>query len=112
MAENYNQVNLDSFLEGFDVLEEDLLIGDHIPFGEENAISREQLRIRCGMEDRMMRRAIEHDRKIIPIVNTQNGKGYFRPLPEDSGALNAFIKQNVSRALSILQWVKVAKQGV
>lgn len=60
-----------------------MTITDFIPYGRENAISRQALAQLTGMDDRQVRRMIEDARREVPIINLQNGKGYFRPLPED-----------------------------
>ena len=54
---------------------------DLIPFGHENAISRERLCYRTGLNDREIRRAIgELNEDGNVILN--RGKGYFRYDPE------------------------------
>ena len=52
---------------------------DYIPYGEENAISREDLKQITGLTDRQMRKKIEIARETTPILNFQGGKGYFIP---------------------------------
>ena len=58
-------------------------IVDYIPFGRENAVTRAQLRSRTGIDDRAIRDMIATARRDTVILNMQDGKGYFRPLPED-----------------------------
>lgn len=57
-------------------------IVDYIPFGRENAVTRAQLRSRTGIDDRTIRDMIADARRDTVILNMQDGKGYFRPLPE------------------------------
>ena len=58
-------------------------IVDYIPFGRENAVTRAQLRIVTGLNDRQIREQISQARRDTVILNMQDGKGYFRPLPEE-----------------------------
>lgn len=60
-------------------------IVDYIPFGRENAVTRTQLRIMTGMNDRKIRDKISEAKRDTVILNMQDGKGYFRPLPATSG---------------------------
>lgn len=57
-------------------------IVDYIPFGRKNAITRTRLRIVTGLNDRQIREQISQARRDTVILNMQDGKGYFRPLPE------------------------------
>lgn len=54
-----------------------------IPYGREHAVSRKYLAEITGMDDRQVRKLIEDARRQVPIINLQDGEGYFRPLPED-----------------------------
>lgn len=74
---------------------------DFIPYGKENAISRKQLSERCGMPDRVMRKQIEKERREYPILNSQDGSGYFRPLPEEKPLVERWLRQERSRSKSI-----------
>ena len=51
----------------------------YIPYGRENAISRDDLAIKVGCSDRIMRDLISKARKKTVIINIQNGSGYYRP---------------------------------
>lgn len=51
----------------------------YIPYGKENAISRDDLAIKVGCSDRIMRDLISKARKKTVIINIQNGSGYYRP---------------------------------
>lgn len=50
---------------------------DMIPFGHENAISRERLCYRTGLNDREIRRAIGELNETGSVI-LNRGKGYFR----------------------------------
>lgn len=53
---------------------------DYIPVGHRNAITREQLMIATGLSDRKIRDLIEKEcTREHPILNMQDGKGYFQP---------------------------------
>lgn len=83
-----------------------------IPFGEEKAISREMLCQLTGDSDRRVRQRIEDARREGNIIiNTQNGKGYFRLDPDelnesDLAAISRQYWQNKHRALSVLSYQK------
>ena len=74
---------------------------DFIPYGKENAISRKQLSERCGLRDRVMRKMIEKERREYPILNSQDGSGYFRPLPEEKPLVERWLRQERRRSQSI-----------
>lgn len=76
-------------------------IVDFIPHGEINAISRKDLRKVTGLTDRVMRERIAEARRDTPILNTQHGRGYFIPLPEETALVERYLKQETSRARSI-----------
>lgn len=77
-------------------------IVDYISPGKQNAVTREQLRLRTGLSDRKMRKLIAKARKDgAPIVNDQDGAGYY--LSEEPGELERQLRSNTSRALSILE---------
>ena len=107
----YVQMHLGDWMDDMDQSADDLQIAPYIPFGRKNAISRTELAIKVGVADRAMRRMIEEDRRLVPIINTQCGDGYYRPTAEDRSELLYFIKQNASRAISIWKWVRVAKRA-
>lgn len=90
-------------------------IVDYIPFGHENAISRRDLARITGLNDRHMRECIMRERRETPILNMQDGSGYFRPDMNDSGdraLLRAYKKQEESRAKAILWALKAARQAL
>ena len=85
-------------------------IVDYIPFGRENAVTRAQLRSRTGIDDRAIRDMIAAARRDTVILNMQDGKGYFRPLPEERHLVEAYDKQETARLKSIGWSLKAARQ--
>ena len=85
-------------------------IVDYIPFGRENAVTRAQLRSRTGIDDRTIRDMIADARRDTVILNMQDGKGYFRPLPEERHLVEAYVKQETARLKSIGWSLKATRQ--
>lgn len=56
-------------------------IVDFIQYGHDNAITRESLCILTGFTDREVRDAINKSEDLI--INLGDGRGYFKPLPEE-----------------------------
>ncbi len=79
----------------------DIDIVKYIPFGKENAISRDKLVAATGCSDRTMRDLINKARKRVVIINIQNGSGYYRPTDEDKEEVLKFKKQEENRAKDI-----------
>ena len=74
-----------------------------IPQGKVNAISRTELRYMTKLNDRVMRELIEQERrKGAIILNLQDGRGYYRPAPDEMDDVRRQYKQNDRRAKSIL----------
>ena len=84
----------------------------YIPHGAENAISRAMLAaITCDSDRRVRQRIEDARREGNIIINTQNGKGYFRLDPDelnesDLAAISRQYWQNKRRALSVLSYQK------
>lgn len=76
-------------------------IEQYIPFGKENAVSREYLSIATGMSDRKVRLQIAQARREHPILNLSDGKGYYRPTVEEYLEAKQFYHQEIARAKSI-----------
>lgn len=99
------QIELLDYLEslenkGFDIL-------DYIPKGQENAVTRAELCKRTGLTDRVMRDAL-HDAKLkTPILNMQDGRGYFIP---DRFILLRHVRQEESRIRSTIEPLEVERQ--
>lgn len=85
-------------------------IVDYIPFGRENAVTRTQLRIMTGLNDRKIRDKISEARRDTVILNMQDGKGYFSPLPEERHLVEAYDKQETARLKSIGWSLKATRQ--
>lgn len=80
-------------------------IEQYIPFGRENAITREGLRLATGKPDRKIREEIEQARREGHIIiNDQSGIGYYRT--DDLDEIGRQYRQNKRRALSILSQQK------
>ena len=85
-------------------------IVDYIPFGRKNAITRTRLRIVTGLNDRQIREQISQARRDTVILNMQDGKGYFRPLPEERHLFESYAKQETARLKSIGWSLKATRQ--
>ncbi len=89
---------------------------DLIPEGKENAINRNLLTARCinnGLvdkrakdPDREMRKLVEKARTDWAILNTGDGKGYYRPSKDDYAELRRFKRQQESRIKNINKGLK------
>ncbi len=83
-------------------------IEEAVPFGHENAVSRSELALRTGMSDRAVRDAINKSDALI--LNLQDGKGYFQPLPEESSLVEAWIALFTSRIKEEKKRIRQAKK--
>lgn len=81
---------------------------EYIPAGHENAVSRQYLRDMTGNTDRSNRREIKESDELV--LNLQDGKGYFKPGPDEDRLVRAFIRQEESRIREIRKTVTKAKQ--
>lgn len=73
----------------------------YIPYGRENAISRDDLAIKVGCSDRIMRDLISKARKKTVIINIQNGSGYYRPTENDMEDVLKYKHQEENRATEV-----------
>ena len=77
-------------------------IEDYIPYGHENGVTRKQLAMLfegLGKDpDRMAREAIQEARGRTAVLNLGDGKGYFRPLPEEKDLVLRWKRGQISRA--------------
>lgn len=88
-------------------------IVNYLHKGAEKAITRKQLCYLTGLDDRKVREAISQARRNVPIINLQNGDGYFIPdLTKESEIeyLRQYVKQEESRAKSIFWSLKPARK--
>jgi hypothetical protein len=75
-----------------------------IPVGHKNGVTRSFLCAVTGMNDRTVRQMIHEARRIIIILNLQDGSGYYVPDMEDETdrmELKRYVKQEESRLKSI-----------
>lgn len=71
---------------------------DLIPYGHENAVSRAELKQKSGLSDRVMRAKLTALRQEHAILNMQDNRGYFRPLPDEYPLVRVWMGQTRSRA--------------
>ena len=83
-----------------------------IPFGKDHAISRRRLRELSGLPDRQMRGAIQRARRYYPILNTQDGSGYFRPAAEEKPLVERWLAQERSREKSVRDATRGAEKAL
>ena len=76
---------------------------DYIHEGKEDAITREELRFLTELSDRTIRELIEQARRNGAIIlNLQDGRGYYRPAPDEMDDVRRQFLINERRAMSIL----------
>ncbi len=87
---------------------------DYIPKGFENAISRKNLCITTGLDDRIIRKLIEEARRHTIIISNTDGSGYWifpdNPTEYETMMLRKYVKQQESRAKSIFYALYPARQ--
>ena len=83
-----------------------------VPKGYGNAVGRKELVRALGVSDRDARERLkaEADKAHIPVVNLQDGNGYFVPDREDIEILRRYIAQELSRARKILKRARHAEK--
>jgi hypothetical protein len=79
------------------------MISNHIPIGRKFAITREELMGITGYDDRTIRKKICEERKELPIINLQNGEGYFIPKQDEKVLAKFFLIQEEHRLNSIYE---------
>jgi len=78
------------------------LVLNLIPNGKKNAIQKQSLMIRSGMNDRRLRQVIEDLRNDGEFIcNDQDGKGYY--ITDDIDDIARQYRNDTARALSILK---------
>lgn len=88
---------------------EQMSIEEYIPFGRENAVTRQVLCALTGLSDRKVRKLIEDARREGCIIcNDQSGAGYFQT--DDLDEISRQYWQSKNRALSILAQQKYLRQ--
>ena len=82
-----------------------------IPFGKENAIPREELKIKSGEADRDNRTLVKMCvNQKIPILSSSGHKGYWRS--EDLDEIETFVKETERRANTTKETVRPLKEYV
>lgn len=87
-------------------------IEDYIPFGKDNAVSREYLAALTQTSDREVRRMISVARKEHPIINLSDGNGYYRPTIEEYMDAKHFYAQEKCRVTSIIKSLSGIKKWI
>lgn len=86
----------------------DNYITEIIPYGHDNAITRAELANRLGENDRVIRDGINKSDELI--INLQDGKGYFKPLPEEAPLVEAWVKIMRSRVREENKRIRAARR--
>lgn len=89
------------------------MITEYIPTGRHNAVTRKTLCKLTGLSDRQVRDNIAQARRNTPIINLQDGDGYFIPDPSDKGdmeLLQRYVRQEEARLKSIGWSLKAARK--
>lgn len=79
-------------------------ISEYVPIGRENAITRKELLLRTGLNDRQMRDCIKACETLI--CNLQDGTGYFIPASNEERIVRRYKSQESIRRDSIHETVK------
>lgn len=96
--DHYEQIEILDILKQYEeqqeespLLPEESLL-ELIPTGSKNAIKRSCLCKLSGLLDRAMRDLLHEARKKIPVINLQNGKGYFIPNMNDDKDVDMLVR--------------------
>lgn len=85
----------------------------YIPAGCDNAISRKNLCILTGLQDRVVRSLIEEARRNTIIISNNDGSGYWQfpdnPTDKELKLLERYVNQQESRAKSIFYALRPAR---
>lgn len=81
---------------------------DVVPYGHDNAITRAELSCRTGLSDRELRDQINKSKELI--INLQDGKGYFKPLPEEAPLVETWVKIMRSRICEENKRIRAARK--
>lgn len=84
-------------------------IENMIPYGQENAVTRDELCAMTGLSDRKLRELIAEARRNVCIINLQDGRGYFRPLETEKELVKRYFEQERARAKTTLWAIRGAK---
>lgn len=85
---------------------------DYIPTGHKNAIDRDVLNDLMHMGERQVRRLIKEvndsEDDSLLIINLQDGRGYFRPAPDENNLVKLWRAQEKSRGSGVFGNVDAA----
>ena len=85
---------------------------DYIPTGHKNAIDRDVLNDLMHMGERQVRRLIKEvndsEDDSLLIINLQDGRGYFRPAPDENNLVKLWRAQERSRGSGVFGNVNAA----
>lgn len=76
-------------------------ITDVLRRGKSNGIPLKDLPKACGLEKRAARQAIEKARAKVPIINMQDGSGYFIPTEDEAPLVLIWLNQQRKRIRSL-----------
>jgi hypothetical protein len=106
-AENTHEETTNAENEGNEGLQ---VILQCVPVGSKNGITKDELCQMLNMDERDIRRLIHKTRRYMPILNMQNGKGYFIPDAEDKPIVEKWLDQESKRARSTFWSLMGAKK--
>ncbi|MBE7092735.1 MAG: hypothetical protein E7365_06115 [Clostridiales bacterium] len=89
-----------------------MCILDYIPYGQNNAVTGTRLSELTGINRRKIRKIIAEERRKTPILNLQDGKGYFKPTEEEKHLVERYVKQETARLKSVGWSLKAAREFV
>ena len=78
-----------------------------IPYGKENAISKQELMQLTGLSERVVRKKIHDLRQEYVIISSSHRKGFYRT--NDLQEINDFIEETKRRAFNTFKSYKAAK---
>lgn len=108
------QMGIDDFISEPEEQEKDKFdILNYIPVGSWKAVKRKWLCHITGLVDRTMRNLLHDARKKIPILNLQNGTGYFIPdmnCMDDRKLLIRWVMQEKSRIRELQYAIDTAEK--
>lgn len=79
-----------------------------IPYGKENAVTREKLCKETHMDDRKVRRIISELRQKELICSLSGSDGYWRPTNREE--VKDFLSENTKRIKSLFKMCKLARE--
>lgn len=92
--------------------ETEMVVNYLIPIGHENAITVRELSKAAEIPQREVREVVAELRKDIVILNLQDGKGYFKPLPDEMHLVKKWVAQEESRLKHIGSSLKAGRRAI